>query len=630
MLGVLGLLVMNEPDLASTIVLALIALLAARRGGVRRHHLADARHRGRAAHDRRSRSRRRTAGRACSRSCTRGSDQANTGYQLSQSLIAIGSGGVNGVGLGAGRAKWFFLPNAHTDFIFAIIGEELGFIGCLLVLGLFAGFGLVGFRVARRAPDRVRHAHRGRRHRVDRRPGRDQPRRGRRPAAGLGRPAAVPVGRRLVARHHDVRRRHRREHRAPDRRRSRSRRRAPDAGARPGLVSAPVFALLTGGGTGGHTYPAIAVAQELVRRGHPRESCGSSAAAAGIEGRVVPDAGFEIDLLPAAGCNAASRSRTSRRSWARSSAFVHALALVRRYRPRVVVGFGGYASLPCVAAARLLRVPTWCTSRTRRPVSRTASASASGARAAVSLPDTPLPGATLTGNPVRAAFAALERKPRGATPRCSRSSAARRAPARSTGPRSAATTRWRDRRDLAVHHVCGPRNLDECRAALDGATARPATRSCTSSCGYEAHMESLLARATLAVCRAGAGTIAELTVAGLPAVLVPLPGPPSDHQTRNAQTLEQAGAAVMRARRRVRPGPARRRRVGAPRARPTGSRRWAPRRARSAGPTPRPDSPISSRSTRVPDAAGDPRRTEPTLDLGVPRRVHIVGVGGAG
>ena len=60
---------------------------------------------------------------------------------------------MNGVGLGAGRAKWLFLPNAHTDFIFAIIGEELGFVGCLLVLGLFAGFGLVGFRVARRAPD---------------------------------------------------------------------------------------------------------------------------------------------------------------------------------------------------------------------------------------------------------------------------------------------------------------------------------------------------------------------------------------------------------------------------------------------------------------------------------------------
>jgi cell division protein FtsW len=82
-----------------------------------------------------------------------GADAANTGYQLKQSLIALGSGGWNGVGLGQGHAKWLFLPNAHTDFIFSIIGEELGFIGSLLVLALFAGFGLVGFHVARRAPD---------------------------------------------------------------------------------------------------------------------------------------------------------------------------------------------------------------------------------------------------------------------------------------------------------------------------------------------------------------------------------------------------------------------------------------------------------------------------------------------
>ncbi len=81
-------------------------------------------------------------------------DASNTGYQIRQSLIALGSGGVDGVGLGAGRAKWMFLPNAHTDFIFAIIGEELGLFGCLLVLGLFVGFGLVGLRIARRAPDR--------------------------------------------------------------------------------------------------------------------------------------------------------------------------------------------------------------------------------------------------------------------------------------------------------------------------------------------------------------------------------------------------------------------------------------------------------------------------------------------
>jgi cell division protein FtsW len=152
LLGGLGLVVMLEPDLDSVIVLALIGFSLLIVGGVRRIHLAS------------------LAGFAAGLVTVLAfaapyrrarmfafmhpwKDQANTGYQIAQSLIALGSGGVSGVGLGAGRAKWMFLPNAHTDFIFAIIGEELGLVGCLLVLGLFAAFGLVGFRVARRAPD---------------------------------------------------------------------------------------------------------------------------------------------------------------------------------------------------------------------------------------------------------------------------------------------------------------------------------------------------------------------------------------------------------------------------------------------------------------------------------------------
>lgn len=153
LLAILGGLVMLEPDLDSAIVLALIGFALLIVGGARRMHLA-------------------TLGASVAGLVTvlafaapyrrarmlaflhPWQHQASSGYQIAQSLIALGSGGVNGVGLGAGRAKWMFLPNAHTDFIFAVIGEELGLIGCLLVIALFAGFGLVGFRVAQRAPDR--------------------------------------------------------------------------------------------------------------------------------------------------------------------------------------------------------------------------------------------------------------------------------------------------------------------------------------------------------------------------------------------------------------------------------------------------------------------------------------------
>jgi cell division protein FtsW len=82
------------------------------------------------------------------------SDPLHSGYQTIQSLIAMGSGGLFGVGLGASRQKWSYVPNAHTDFIFAILGEELGLIGTIVVVMLFAFLGYLGIRTARKAPDR--------------------------------------------------------------------------------------------------------------------------------------------------------------------------------------------------------------------------------------------------------------------------------------------------------------------------------------------------------------------------------------------------------------------------------------------------------------------------------------------
>jgi cell division protein FtsW len=81
------------------------------------------------------------------------SDPTNYGYQTLQGYLALGSGGWFGVGLGQGRGKWLYIPNAHTDFIFAIIGEELGLVGALFVLSLFAALAVAGIRTARRAPD---------------------------------------------------------------------------------------------------------------------------------------------------------------------------------------------------------------------------------------------------------------------------------------------------------------------------------------------------------------------------------------------------------------------------------------------------------------------------------------------
>ena len=107
----------------------------------------------RSAGSRTSSSARRTAAPGSCRSSIPWKDPLSNGYQLIQGLIALGSGGWFGVGLGASRQKWAYLPNAHTDFIFAVLGEELGLIGELVVLVAFGVMIYAGIRIAVRAPD---------------------------------------------------------------------------------------------------------------------------------------------------------------------------------------------------------------------------------------------------------------------------------------------------------------------------------------------------------------------------------------------------------------------------------------------------------------------------------------------
>jgi cell division protein FtsW len=152
-LGGLGVLVMRQPDLGSTLVLAMVAGSVLVAAGTRPRHLAIVGAGGAAL----------VTLLAFSAPYRRArmltflhpfSDRTDEGYQIAQSLIAIGSGGWTGAGLGASRAKWNFLPNAHTDFIFAILAEELGLVGGILVLTMFAVFAMFGIRAAARAPDR--------------------------------------------------------------------------------------------------------------------------------------------------------------------------------------------------------------------------------------------------------------------------------------------------------------------------------------------------------------------------------------------------------------------------------------------------------------------------------------------
>ena len=302
------------------------------------------------------------------------------------------------------------------------------------------------------------------------------------------------------------------------------------------------YAVITGGGTGGHVYPGLALAKELVARGHRPSSISFVGARRGLEAKVVPEAGFELDLLPGRGLERRVTARNLRTLWDTAVACRRAYGLLRQLRPRVVVGFGGYASFPCLLAATAMRIPRIVHDQDAAPGLANRIAVRLGAQAAVSLPDTPLRGAVLTGNPVRAELLRSTRHP--AQPplvACFGGSLG------SGSINDAALElydRWRDREDVQVHHVVGPRNLVDCERRL-GRLRRDGDALSYHLVGYEDRMDALLARTAVAVCRSGAGTVAEIAAAGTPAILVPLPGAPADHQTRNAETLAASGAAVV-------------------------------------------------------------------------------------
>jgi UDP-N-acetylglucosamine:LPS N-acetylglucosamine transferase len=267
-------------------------------------------------------------------------------------------------------------------------------------------------------------------------------------------------------------------------------------------------------------------------------------AARGLEATAVPAAGFAIDLLPGRGLERSispgALARNVRTAADTAVAFARAWRLVGRLRPRVVVGVGGYASLPALVAARVRGIPTVVHEADAHPGLANRVAVRLGARAAVTLPETPLQGAIVTGNPIRPAIGAVRRHPR--TPPLvavvGGSLGARTLNRAALG----VYERWRARSDVTIHHVTGTRDYEECRTTL-AALRRPDDVLSYSLVAFEEHMEILYADAALVVSRAG-GMTAELTAVGMPSVLVPLPGAPGDHQTANARALVDAGAAV--------------------------------------------------------------------------------------
>jgi UDP-N-acetylglucosamine:LPS N-acetylglucosamine transferase len=229
-------------------------------------------------------------------------------------------------------------------------------------------------------------------------------------------------------------------------------------------------------------------------------------------------------------------------------AAVQAFGLVRRRRPSVVLALGGFASAAVSVAAVLWRVPLVVADQNARAGAANRLVGRFAAACAVPFPETDLPGAVVTGNPVREEILAVaaERDRDGARRELglpvdrvllvafAGSLGARRLNRAIEG----AVGTWSDREDLAVYHVVGARDWDDRPALEPAGLDYRAVR-------YESRMQLALAAADLVVCRSGGTTVAELAVIGVPSILVPLPIATRDHQTANAGPLVRAGAAVL-------------------------------------------------------------------------------------
>lgn len=309
--------------------------------------------------------------------------------------------------------------------------------------------------------------------------------------------------------------------------------------------------LFCGGGTGGHVQPALAVAQELRRR-DPSARIHFVGGRRGIEGRLVPAAGFTISRLPAAGLRGLGPLGALRFAAAFAVAAVASAGIVLRCRPDVVLATGGYASAAPAAVAAWLGRPLWLQEQNSVPGSTNRALSRWAECAWVAFPAARAALARarrveLAPNPVRPAL----RESRGEPARVADHEQFGLAPGRPTvlfvgGSRGARSLCDAVERHAAALEGAGWQALVQAgpeRAAGLGEALRTKGVDRVRVVGYIEDMAAAYRLADLVVCRAGALTLAELACLGKPAILVPFPHATDDHQTKNAQAFVEAGAA---------------------------------------------------------------------------------------
>ena len=300
--------------------------------------------------------------------------------------------------------------------------------------------------------------------------------------------------------------------------------------------------LFAGGGTGGHLFPGIAVARALVRR-HRRAYVAFAGTGRGIEARVLALEGFRFEPIRSAGLMGKSPRAVVRTVAMAPFTLWDAARVLRRARPDLVIGLGGYSAGPVVLLAALAGRSTMLMEQNAVPGMTNRMLAPFVQAAAVSF-DTTAPAfgakAFVSGNPVREGFfdvARTDRTGRTGPPTVLVLGGSQGAHTLNVALVGAAGALAAVPGGVRIVHQTGEADRDWVRSAYRGAGLDARVEAF-----FEAMHEAMRA-ADLVVCRAGATTLAEVAAAGLPAVIVPLPTAANDHQRRNAAAFATAGAA---------------------------------------------------------------------------------------
>jgi UDP-N-acetylglucosamine--N-acetylmuramyl-(pentapeptide) pyrophosphoryl-undecaprenol N-acetylglucosamine transferase len=295
--------------------------------------------------------------------------------------------------------------------------------------------------------------------------------------------------------------------------------------------------ILAGGGTGGHVIPALAIAQELRSRYHAQVLFVGTQR--GIEIRLVPAAGFELHLIQVGALNRVDLATRLKTLLDLPRALMESAKLIREFRPDVIIGVGGYASGPAMLTAAMMSVPTIAFEPNVVPGFANRMVAPLVSAAAVHFEATChyFRNCHVTGVPVRQEFFHVPARSKDARPTLLVFGGSQGAHAINQAVLDALPKLMEAVPGIHVIHQTGETDYVPAQAVylrtMISAEVSP----------FIDDMPGAFARADLLVCRSGASTVAEITAAGKPAIFVPLPTAADDHQTRNAATLANGGAA---------------------------------------------------------------------------------------